>query len=142
MRRLAFLLGLLLLVGCQSVYDSEAEELAYLRSLSNPSLGQFRRRNELEAKIAIEHERVMAEFEARERVEQAKMDERLADEALARLREADTPNPSRRTLMSGYDDLAARYPGTPAGRAAKARAVELHAAWDWIYTKDGTRPKD
>lgn len=47
--------------GCGPSFDSDAEELAYLKALSNPTPGQWKRRNELAEKSAAESDRAASD---------------------------------------------------------------------------------
>jgi hypothetical protein len=80
--------GLLVLVGC-SRFDSEEDELAYLRRLSNPTPAQWSRQKELERKKETEQAQRALERMEREEAERKLAAEKAFNEQRSRVRDLD-----------------------------------------------------
>lgn len=113
----AVVLAIVLGIGCGSkqeavTFKDKGEELRYLESLSNPSVDQFRRREELRDEAA--HERYEREFRASVQDRQAKIN-RLMSQA------RDYETRKIWTLAAEkYNEVSSTYYGSPEAKEANA----------------------
>jgi TolA-binding protein len=147
-----------LVAGCGVRWESEAEELSYLQSLSNPTPEQWKRRRVLlqkDAKEAAERDAVAAQERANEDARNARI--QSENDRQARLRDndpaviaqrkkaaADAERPWAKSLLkvamdhqdAGDLDAAAKayqrlidlYPNLPEGEEGRIRLDRLRAA--------------
>lgn len=146
--RAALAVCLCLLLGCsKEQFKSEAEELEYLTSISQPSVTQFHRKKELEAKAdAVRRQASLADDRAFQAEEQARLNEEAAREkALEPQRKAERAAQAKAALEEAvewenrfvagtpkaadhYRNVVKDFPDTPEARAAQIRIQELEAA--------------
>jgi hypothetical protein len=107
-------------------FRDDGEELAYLSSLANPTLDQWRRREELRRKREDEDRR--AERDREQQREQARFTYRMAH-----ARELEKVAPS--AAVTYYREVVDQVPNSPEGREAAEAIKRLEAAG---Y---GARPK-
>lgn len=145
--RLILAACLCLALGCAGEsFKSEADELEYLTTIAQPSVKQFHRRKELEAKAAAvkvesqahadreqETERLAA-LERYRQQEQAAAERKAVNDAAkakAALVEAEefanrfTPGAPQAALH--FKKLVADYPDSPEAKTAQARIEELES---------------
>jgi hypothetical protein len=139
MRQLIVLVGALL-AGCgpssmpevteanPAAFRDEREELSYLSSLSNPTVKQWRRREELR-RIRVDEDRQWERDRERER------DTADLSATMARARELERIAPSAAWVR--YKDVVERFPGSPEAKEAAEAVLRLEQAGYAIKSRSG-----